>query len=490
MPSVKRSRGSARRTAEETATGLASLRMPDRRIFGIGELGRRLALAFVGVAILAIVVLTFISAVTVNAEITRVVQQQERVLTDAVASAATAAYGSTGWTPANLRPVLDVASAAHASAEVTDAAGNPVAASPGFATFRGSQTLLQPVLAHAQQVGVVTVRFNKLGLDSAARSFAATRWRDRFIAAGVAALIALIVSILVSHLITAPLEAMLRAQRARGAGDRSARVPDVGGVGIVREVVDGFNWSANVLDHQDRLQRNLVANVAHEIRTPVAILQAGHEAMLDGMTEPTPENLASLRDEVLRLARMVDDLQRLAAAEAAALQLKTGTHDLAAIAADAAASLSEPFGAAGVGLIRRLTKVQVRCDRQRMREVITNLLTNALKFTPAGGTVALETGPHGPNVAHVRVTDTGIGIPAEDLPHVTERFFRGNRSAEMAAGTGIGLTIVAELVRAQQGELEIASEPGRGTEAVVTIPTAGKWSYNAHTISRTRLARA
>ncbi len=136
---------------------------------------------------------------------------------------------------------------------------------------------------------------------------------------------------------------MLRAQRARGAGDRNARVQAEGGVGIVREVVDGFNWQANVLDQQDRLQRNLVANVAHEIRTPIAILQAGHEAMLDGMTEPTPENLASLRDEVLRLARMVDDLQRLAAAEAAALQLKSTNHDLAAIAADAADSLSEPY---------------------------------------------------------------------------------------------------------------------------------------------------
>jgi two-component system sensor histidine kinase BaeS len=449
---------------------LASLRKPNRRVFGIGELGRRLALAFVAVALLAIVVLTTIANVTINADIRRIVHQQERLLTNAVAAGSAAAYDKTGWTSANLGPILDVVTSAGAAAQVRDASGDVVSSSPGFATFPSRSALVQLVVADGQHVGLVIVRFNERGLGAAAQAFQATRWRDRFVAGGIAALIALIVSIFFSRLITSPLEAMVRAQRARGAGDRNARVDVEGGVGILREVVDGFNWSANVLDQQERAQRNLVANVAHEIRTPVAILQAGHEAMLDGMTEPTPENLASLRDEVLRLARMVDDLQRLAAAEAAALQLNSAAYDLSAIAADAADSLTEPFSAAGVHLARRLTAVQVRCDLQRMREVITNLLTNALKFTPEGGTVVVETRPHTPQMARVRVTDTGVGIPAEDLPHVTERFWRGSRSADMAAGTGIGLTIVAELVRAQHGELEIRSEPGKGTDVTVTIP--------------------
>jgi two-component system, OmpR family, sensor histidine kinase BaeS len=451
---------------------LASLGKANRRLLGIGELGRRLALAFVAVALLAIVVLTTLSTITTNTDIMRFVQQQERLLTNSVAAGAAAAYDNSGWTPATLNPVLDVVTSAHASAQVRDAAGSVITSSPGFANFPSDSALTQTVIAHGQQVGMVIVRFDESGLGAAARVFQATRWRDRIVAGGIAALIALIVSVFFTRLITPPLEAMLRAQRARGAGDRSARVEVKGGIGIVREVVDGFNWSANVLDQQDRLQRNLVANVAHEIRTPIAILQAGHEAMLDGMTEPTPENLASLRDEVLRLARMVDDLQRLAAAEAAALQLKSAAHNLAGIAADAADSLSEPFGAANVSLVRRLTEMEVRCDVLRMREVITNLLTNALKFTPAGGTVVVETGAHRTDMARVRVTDTGIGIPPEDLPHVTERFWRGRRSADMAAGTGIGLTIVAELVRAQHGELEISSEPGEGTQVTVTIPTS------------------
>ncbi len=244
--------------------------------------------------------------------------------------------------------------------------------------------------------------------------------------------------------------------------------------GVLRELSVALNESSDAIDQRDRLQKNLVANIAHELRTPVAILQASHEAMLDGVTQPTTENLWSLRDEVLRLARMIEDLQRLAAAEAAALQLKVAPQDLAEVAADAAASLTDSFGAAEVSLTRKLSSVWVLCDPDRMREVIVNLLTNALKFTPADGTVTLETGSGDRGMAQLKVSDTGIGIPADELPRVTERFFRGQRSAQMATGSGIGLTIVAELVRPQHGDLNITSEQGRGTQAKVCVPLAKK----------------
>ena len=107
-----------------------------------------------------------------------------------------------------------------------------------------------------------------------------------------------------------------------------------------------------------------------------------------------------------------------------------------------------------------------------MREIVSNLLTNSLKFTPPGGAVRLSVGPDGGGMAAITVSDTGIGIPADELPHVTERFYRGVRSAEMATGSGIGLTIVAELVHAHNGQLDIASAPGTGTLATVTLPVA------------------
>src|SRR5215467_9017692 len=146
---------------------------------------------------------------------------------------------------------------------------------------------------------------------------------------------------------------MLSAVRARGAGRRFVRIERVRGVGVLRELLESFNQASRALDERDRLRRNLVADVAHELRTPVAVLQASHEAMIDGVTEPTPENLESLHEEVLRLARMVDDLQRLASAESAALQLKLIRCDMSAIVAEAAGNLNETFAAGGVRLEQR-----------------------------------------------------------------------------------------------------------------------------------------
>ena len=172
---------------------------------------------------------------------------------------------------------------------------------------------------------------------------------------------------------------------------------------------------------------------------------------------------------------MVDDLQRLASAEAAALQLTLVRRDLAAIAATAAASLVESFEAANVTLVERLARIEVLCDPLRMHEVIVNLLTNALKFTPAEGQVTLETSLDD-ETGELRVTDTGIGIPPDELPHIAERFFRGQRSAEVA-GSGIGLTIVAELVRAHRGTLGLRQPARSGYDrhrAAAAVPVGDR----------------
>jgi two-component system sensor histidine kinase BaeS len=201
----------------------------------------------------------------------------------------------------------------------------------------------------------------------------------------------------------------------------------------------------------------------------VAILQAGHEALIDGVVDPSPQQLASLRDEVLRLGRMVADLQELAAADAAALQLTLGECDLSEIAGDAVDSLAGRFDSAGVALQRRLQPVSVSADRRWVRQIVTNLLTNALKFTPSGGTVTVEAGPAGAG-AGLTVIDTGIGIPPDELPHIFDRFWRG-REAAQTSGSGIGLAIAAELTRAHGGELVARSAPGRGTAITLTLPT-------------------
>ncbi len=444
----------------------------NRRIFGIGQLGRRLVLVFVAVALAAIAVNSTIAAESLGSDITRVAMQQESSLAQSIAVTTGAAHQGSTWFETDLDPVFHLAERGDASIQVRDINGRVVGQSRRFAKFPISHQLIVPVQLKTRQIGQVTVRFSSTSLGAVVRNFEAAKWHTRLLAAGVAALIALIASLIVARAISGPLEQLLEAVRSRGRGNRSVQIRPVRGTGVIRELLESFNQSAMALNKQDRLRRNLVADVAHELRTPVAVLQASLEAMLDGITELTPDAVTSLRDEVLRLANMVEDLQRLAAAESASLQLRLVPCDLSALAAEAAGSLGDAFRVADVALQERLTEVYVLCDATRMREVVSNLLTNSLKFTPPGGNVRLSVGPDEGGMAAIVVNDTGVGIPGEELPHVTERFFRGMRSAEMAAGSGIGLTIVSELVRAHNGRLDIGSQPGTGTRVTVTLPVA------------------
>jgi signal transduction histidine kinase len=227
---------------------------------------------------------------------------------------------------------------------------------------------------------------------------------------------------------------------------------------------------ADLLDRNEQVRRDLVADVAHELRTPIAVLQAGHEALVDGYAEPTPDQLASLRDEVLRLARMVEDLQALAAADAASMHLDRRQYDLASVAAAAADSLTGRFTAAGIPLARRLQSAEVFADPRWLYHVVTNLLTNALKFSTAGGVVTIDTGVAG-SEAILQVSDEGIGIPPDELPRIFDRFWRGHQAAQ-TSGTGIGLAIAAELVRAHGGTLTADSDVGIGTVLTLRLPRA------------------
>jgi two-component system sensor histidine kinase BaeS len=296
--------------------------------------------------------------------------------------------------------------------------------------------------------------------------------------AGLAALLALAAGLGVSRRITRSVTRLISVTRAMASGDRSARAGQLKAPGELRELAAAFDHMANTLDYEDKIRRDMVASVAHELRTPVAVLQAGHEALLDGVTEPSPDELGSLRDEVLRLASLVDDLQTMAAADAAVLQLTREQRDLADIAESAASSLARRFEAAEVTLDRQLATAPVAADHRWMHQVVTNLLGNALKFTPAGGTVTISTStiststistrPGGPT-AVLEVADTGIGIPPDELPRIFDRFWRGQATAQ-TSGSGIGLAIAAELAWAHGGTLTAASQPGAGTRLTLTLP--------------------
>jgi two-component system sensor histidine kinase BaeS len=434
-------------------------------------IGLRLALMFAAVALAAIALLAGLTAVFAAADVSSLASRQRSELTRAITAAAGAAWDrNDSWASADLVPMLKLAARVGADAEIRDQAGRLVAVSPGFATRAPSPQLSRAIVVHGRRAGGAVVRFTGAGLAAANHTLQTALLRAIAGAAGLAAVLALLTGLAVARRITRPVGKLIAATRAMGRGDRAARVGQVPAPGELRELATAFDQMANTLDRQEQLRRALVADVAHELRTPIAVLQAGHEALLDGVAEPTPGQLASLRDEVLRLARMVGDLQTLAAAEAAALDLSLSDCDLADIAATAADSLAGRFEAVGVTLERQLAPAGILGDPGRLHQVVTNLLTNAMKFTPAGGHVTLRAGL-ADGKAVLQVTDTGVGIPDDELPHIFDRFWRGRQAASVS-GSGIGLSVAAELARAHGGHLAASSEPGHGTQMTLTLPSA------------------
>ena len=432
-------------------------------------LGLRLALAFISVALAAVALVAGLTAGFAAADVSALATRQHAELTNAIAVAAGAAWDKNdSWAAADLTPVLDLVGQAGADVQIRDRQGSVVTSSPGFTTQSTGPATGTAIVVRGERAGQADVRFTGSGLASADHALRTALLRAIAGAAGLAAVLAMLTGLAMARRITRPVERIIAVTRAMGRGERAARVGPVAGPAELRELAAAFDQMADTRDRQDQLRRDLVADVAHELRTPVAVLQAGHEALLDGITEPTPDQLASLRDEVLRLARMLADLQDLAAADAAALHLTRRRCDLAGLAAAAAGSLAGQFEAAGITLQRRLTPAGIDADPRWLHQVITNLLTNALKFTPPGGRVIIEAGPAGAH-AVLTVTDTGTGIPADELPRIFDRFWRGRQAAQ-TSGSGIGLAVAAELTRSHGGQLAATSRPGQGTQLSITLP--------------------
>jgi two-component system sensor histidine kinase BaeS len=439
---------------------------------GQGTVGLRLALTFIAVAVLAVLLVAVLAVLFTDRDIAVLVQQRRDDLTRSLAADAVSTYntGQPGWSDVDLDPALKLADSDGAQAAVLDAQGR-VVASTLTVTGDSSGIISLGLTSGGQRIGTLLVRFTGQGLTASVYNLRASLVRAVIGAAGLAAVLALLAAVLVSRRITRPVTRLIESVRAMGRGDERARVGQVAGAPAeLRELAVAFDQMADTLTAQEQVRRNLVADVAHELRTPVAVLQANTEALLDGLVAHTPEQTVSLHEEVLRLGRMVEDLQTLAAAEAAALQLNRKPFDLAQTAAEEAEEWEISFATAGVGFTSRLEPAPVLADAGRIHQVIANLLSNALKFTPPGGHVEMSLSRDG-GQARLEVSDTGPGISPKDQDHVFDRLWRGPGAAQ-AAGSGIGLAVAAELARAHDGRIEVASELGRGSRFTLVLPLA------------------
>jgi signal transduction histidine kinase len=276
-----------------------------------------------------------------------------------------------------------------------------------------------------------------------------------------------------------PLGDVVAAADRVASGDYSARVIEQGPL-FLRSVARAFNSMTARLQAQDQQRRHLMADIAHELRTPLTVIQGRLEGLLDGVYPRDETRLSQVLDDTRILARLVEDLRTLANAESGALTLRKEPTDLAVLIHETATAFAAEAHARHVAVRvedrKELPLVEV--DPVRIREVLTNLLSNALRHTGGGGVVSVAAevadtrektpGSRDTQVV-VKVTDTGSGIPADDLPKIFDRFYKG-RSSQDAHGSGLGLTIARNLIVAHGGEIGAESREGHGTTMTFSLP--------------------
>lgn len=338
-------------------------------------------------------------------------------------------------------------------------------------TMATSKEDMIPITEKGKTVGYMNIQYDNSNAMSLEEHFQIAHTNAMQWTMLALLLLVCIVSIFIAKRIAKPIVDMSDAALAVTKGDLSVRVALPQGKDELSGLVQTFNNLVQNLQRQEELRKRLTSDIAHELRTPLNTLLAQTEGMLDGIWEATPEHLEATRSEVLRLIRIVSDLDQVIQAEAGAITISHNVINLSIVAESIVDSMTASFQQKGKQITGRLiTDGWIQGDKQRLAQVFSNLITNSFKHTLQGGEVIVSVEKKG-QIVEVNVSDNGTGIPPEDLPFVFERFYRGDRSRNREkGGTGLGLTIVKGIVEAHQGDITIESGVGKGTTVTLRFP--------------------
>lgn len=338
---------------------------------------------------------------------------------------------------------------------------------------------LAPTLFQAQLVGILQTHPSALTTSEASQrileSFLGTLFSALAVAAILATITSLVISIFVARRVTVPLRHMTEVSRRISTGHYAERVvvPPVHANDELGNLASSINALAVTLERTERRRLEVIGNVAHELRTPIATLEGYLEGLLDGIIEPTPHTLALLHTEAGRLRHLVNDLQEVSRAEARQIPLSPRPVAPQQIVQQALAPLEGQFAEKGLELQIHLPEnpPAVMADPDRAVQILTNLLVNALRYTPAPGRVEVMVSAEKAMVAF-RIADTGVGLTPEQLTHIFERFYRVDTSrSRTLGGSGIGLTIAQSLAQAMGGDIQVTSAGlGQGSCFTLTLP--------------------
>jgi two-component system sensor histidine kinase BaeS len=334
------------------------------------------------------------------------------------------------------------------------------------------QTAGAPIVVLDQVVGTLFITTRDLsGHSELEQQFLDTVNRAVLLAVLLVALAALVAAALLSRRLVAPLRQLTAASEALAGGDLSQRV-EIAARDEIGELGQAFNKMASDLQTAQAQRQQMTADIAHELRNPLSVIRGNLEAMLDGIYPADVEHLGPIYEETLLLQRLVADLRLLSLADAGQLELIRTDVDLSALLGGIAESAQAVAADKGVGLRVELphAPIVISGDVDRLRQVVGNLVSNALRYTPEGGTVTLRANDAGAQV-HVIVSDMGQGIAPQDLPHVFDRFYRADAARDRTSGgSGLGLSIARALAEAHGGSIDVASRLGQGVPAVACVP--------------------
>lgn len=359
-----------------------------------------------------------------------------------------------------------------ASGRVVAAAGNAA----GLEVDSADLSLGVPIVVGGQRVGTLLSRHGASGMmeqmmTPAADEFLSRVNRTLWLGALGAAVVALLLGILLARTLTRPLHELTAATQAVAAGDLGRQV-QVRSRDELGTLAASFNRMSADLSRARDARRQMTADIAHELRTPLSVILGHAEALEDGVLPAAPETFHLIHDEAQRLNRLVDDLRTLSLAEAGELALVRRAAAPGELLERAAAAFGPRARQKDVALETEIAPglPAVSADPDRLAQVLGNLLDNALRYTPEGGRITLVAAP-APGGVRLTVRDTGPGVAPEDLPHVFDRFYRGDKARGHAeGGSGLGLAIAKSLVEAHGGRITASGERGRGTEFVIDLP--------------------
>jgi len=324
----------------------------------------------------------------------------------------------------------------------------------------------------APYVASSAVLFVSSESGAAATTFDLSRGNQLRIAAGAAAvlLLTVLVTVIASTRLTRPLRALTTAAQTMARGETGTRV-EVRGSDEIARLGTAFNEMSAARDAMEQQRRAMTSDIAHELRTPLSNIRGWLEAARDGMVTGDADLAGSLLEEAMLLQHIIDDLQDLAMADAGRLRLNRQPLPVTEVLGQVVAAHTALAEGDDIRLAVSVDGDPVTdSDPLRLRQILDNLVRNALRYTPAGGTVTVRAGSHTDSVV-IEVADTGIGIDPDDLPHVFDRFWRAEKSRNReTGGSGLGLSIVRRLVEAHGGAISVTSSPGIGSVFRVTLP--------------------